>query len=150
MNEDKFLREIETRAELNRAQAFNVATAVLQELHDRLTPREADELAAQLPGELRDRWHALDRSGREVRRTHKKDFVRHIAEVLEVDELRAGRALRACFKALQLVLKSPTGREGEAWDVFSQLPKDLKHVWMESATMPKHHAAKAPGARAGH
>ena len=34
MNEDRLLRELETRAELNREQAFNVMIAVLQELHD--------------------------------------------------------------------------------------------------------------------
>jgi hypothetical protein len=30
---------------------------------------------------------------------------------------------------LQKLLGSPTGLEGEAWDVMSQLPKDLKKLW---------------------
>ena len=86
MDENKFLHEVEIRAELTRAQAFNVAIAVLQELHDRLSPKEADDLAAQLPGEFKSRWHAFDAPGRKVRRTHKNDFVRHIAETAEIDE----------------------------------------------------------------
>jgi uncharacterized protein (DUF2267 family) len=135
MDENTILREIETRAELDRQQAFKVAIAVLQELHDRLTPKEADDLAAQLPGEFKARWHAFDIPGREVQRTHKKDFVRHIAEAAEINETQAGKALMATFKALQMHLHSPTGEEGEAWDVFSQLPKDLKRVWLAAAEM---------------
>jgi len=143
MNEDQILREIEARAELTRAQAFTVATAVLQELHDRLSVKEANDLAAQLPGQFKAQWHAFDVPGREVRRTHKQDFVRHIAEVAEIDELRASRALMGAFKALQLLLKSPTGQEGEAWDVLSQLPKDLKRVWLAAANMPAPKVVKA-------
>ena len=148
MNEDQILREIEARAELTRAQAFTVATAVLQELHDRLSVKEANDLAAQLPGQFKAQWHAFDVPGREVRRTHKQDFVRHIAEVAEIDELRASRALMGAFKALQLLLKSPTGQEGEAWDVLSQLPKDLKRVWLAAANMPAPKVVKA-GCAAG-
>lgn len=148
MKEDKFLRELETRADLNREQAFNVMIAVLQELHDRLNPKEADDFAAQLPGEFKARWHSLDMPQREVRRTHKGDFVRHIASVAEIDEVRADRALRAAFKAIQVHLHSATGQEGEAWNVFSQLPKDLKHLWISAASMAKP-KAKVAAARGG-
>jgi len=143
MDENKFLHEIEIRTGLGREQAFQVAMAIFQELHDRLSPKEAEDLAAQLPGDFKTRWHAFDLPGREVRRTHKKDFVRHIADVTEMDEIRAGRALMAGFKALQLLLNSPTGREAEAWDVYSQLPKDLKQLWLAAATMQAPKARKA-------
>jgi len=149
MNEDRLLHEIETRAELNRDQAFNVMIAVLQELHDRLNPKEADDFAAQLPGDFKARWHSFDLPEREVRRTHKDDFVRHIANVAEIDEARADRALMAAFKAIQIHLHSPTGQEGEAWDVFSQLPKDLKHIWTAAAAMAKPRAAKVATANRG-
>jgi uncharacterized protein (DUF2267 family) len=142
MDENKFLHEIEIRTGLGREQAFQVAITILQELHDRLTPKEAEDLAAQLPGNLKARWHAFDLRGRDVRRTHKEDFVRHIADVTEMNESQAGRALMAGFKALQLLLNSPTGREAEAWDVYSQLPKDLKEVWSAAATMPTPKARK--------
>jgi len=144
MDEDRFLHEIEIRTGLGREQAFQVAIAILQELHDRLSPKEAEDLAAQLPGNFKARWHAFDLPGRDVRRTHKKDFVRHIADVTEMDEARAGAALMAGFKALQLLLNSPTGREAEAWDVYSQLPKDLKQVWLAAATMRPPKPPKAP------
>ncbi len=130
MDENKFLKELEVHTGLPRDKAFNVAIAVLQELHDRLTSQEADDLAAQLPGNFKARWHSFDTPGRTVRRTHRKDFVRHIAEVAEIDELQAGRALVATFKTLQLLLGSSSGQEGEAWNIFSQLPKDLKKIWL--------------------
>jgi uncharacterized protein (DUF2267 family) len=143
MNESKFLGEVEARSGLTRDKAYKVATAVLQELHDRLSPKEADDLAAQLPGEFKRMWHLLDAPGRDVRRTHQRDFTRHIAETVEIDEIAAERSLMATFKALQVLLNSPSGQEGEAWDIFSQLPKDLKRLWLSSAAMPKTTSAQA-------
>jgi uncharacterized protein (DUF2267 family) len=135
MDQTEFLNQVEKRSGLTRDQAYKVMLAALQELHDRLSPKEADDLGAQLAGEIKAMWFGLNAPGREVRRTHKKDFVRHIAEAAEISEVDAGRALMAVFKTLQMALASPTGREGEAWDVFSQLPKDLKQVWMAAAGM---------------
>ena len=34
------------------------------------------------------------------------------------------------FATLQELLGSPTDIEGEAWDVMSQLPRDLKKLWL--------------------
>jgi uncharacterized protein (DUF2267 family) len=145
MNESEFLKEIETRSGLPRDQAYKAAIAVFQELHDRLSAREADDLAAQLPGEFKRMWHSLDAPGRDVRRTHERDFIRHIADTVEIDETRAERSLMATFKALQVLLNSPSGQDGEAWDVFSQLPKDLKQLWLSAASMPKAKATVRPG-----
>ena len=114
MNESKFLKEVETRSGLARDQAYRVAIAVFQELHDRLSPKEADDLAAQLPGKFKRMWHSLDAPGRDVRRTHERDFIRHIADTAEIDETRAERSLMATFKALQVLLNSPSGQDGEA------------------------------------
>jgi uncharacterized protein (DUF2267 family) len=72
-----------------------------------------------------------------------KDFIRYVAEKSDLPEDRANRAVMAVFRALQLALKAPTGQEGEAWDVLSQLPKDLKRVWLAAATMAGPKAAKA-------
>ncbi len=147
MDENKFLYEVESRANLSREQAFKVTIAVLQELHDRLTPKEANQLAAQLPREFKLRWHAFDAPGRDVRRTHKGDFLRHIMEVGEISTIQASGGLKAVFKALQMLMNSPTGQEGEAWDVLSQLPKDLKRIWLAAADMPLPKSRKADQAR---
>ena len=47
-------------------------------------------------------------------------------------EIRRGDA------CLQRALGSPTGREGEAWDVLSQLPKDLKGLWLDASVRSAH------------
>ncbi len=146
MDEERILFELEARTGLDRDHAYRLMIAVLQELHDRLTPKEADDLAAQLPGEFKQRWHSFDVPGREVADTHSQDFTRHLARAAEVDEAVAKKGLMAAFKALHLLLNSPTGQEGEAWHVYSQLPKDLKRMWIAAASMPP---ARPGSARAG-
>jgi uncharacterized protein (DUF2267 family) len=49
------------------------------------------------------------------------------------DDGEARRAVRVVFAVLQRLLGSRHGVEGEAWDVFSQLPKDLKKLWLTAA-----------------
>ncbi len=142
MDENKFLHEVAQRAHLSREQALNVTIAVLQELHDRLSSKEADDLAAQLPHDFKRQWHAYDAPGRDVRRTHKDDFVRHLVETAELSPMQANAGLTAVFKTIQMLLGSPTGQEGEAWHIFSQLPKDLKRVWLAAAEMDKSPAAQ--------
>lgn len=142
MEYEHFIREVEARLGVPKDEAEKVTNAVLHELHDRLTQKEADDLGAQLPGHLKELWHSLDTPGREVDRTHQKDFIRYVAEKANLPEDRANRAVKVVFRALQLALKAPTGQEGEAWDVFSQLPKDLKRVWLAAAAMTGPKAAK--------
>ena len=86
-----------------------------------------------MPGRLRSLWASFEAPGREVKRIHKTEFVRRVAELTVMPEIEAPHAVRVVFGALQATLKSPTGQEGEAWDIFSQLPKDLKRVWLDAA-----------------
>ena len=48
------------------------------------------------------------------------------------DELESEEAVTAVFAVLQEALGSPTGTEGEAWHVLSQLPADLKRLWLSA------------------
>jgi uncharacterized protein (DUF2267 family) len=105
------------------------------ELRDRLTPREAVDAAAQMPTGLKELWLASESPQRTVRRIHKTDFIREVAERAEIQEVEASHAVKAVFHVLQVLFQSPTGQEGEAWDIFSQLPKDLKKLWMEAARL---------------
>jgi uncharacterized protein (DUF2267 family) len=133
MDQEKFFHEVRDRFGVDQEQAKKVTGAVLQELRDRLTPGEAADLNAQLPVGLRELWQENDFPGREVRRDHKAEFIRRVADIAGIPEDQASRALTAVFSVLQMLLKSPTGQEGEAWDIFSQLPKDLKKVWLAAA-----------------
>jgi len=112
-----------------------IVEAVFHELRDRLTPREAVDAAAQMPTGLKELWLASESPQRTVRRIHKTDFIREVAERAEIQEVEASHAVKAVFHVLQVLFQSPTGQEGEAWDIFSQLPKDLKKLWMEAARL---------------
>jgi uncharacterized protein (DUF2267 family) len=68
---------------------------------------------------------------------HAEDFLGRVRYWAALpDEAEARRAVRAVFATLQHALGSPTGKEGEAWDVLSVLPKDLKFLWLEAAAPP--------------
>lgn len=87
-------------------------------------------MAAQLPTGLRAMWLENKRPGRSVQRVHEPEFgrVRKLASL--PDDFEAERAAKAVFATLQEALGSATGMEGAAWDIFSQLPTDLKVLWL--------------------
>ena len=129
------VREVSERLGCAQRQAQGMTFAVLQELRDRLTPKEAADVAAQLPAALKPLWLEQEQPGRRVRRIHKEEFIGRVRRRagLESDE-QAEKTVRVVFRALQRLLGSATGKEGEAWDIFSQLPKDLKTLWLEAGS----------------
>ena len=126
-----FLRQVARGLHCDERRAEGVTFAVFQALRDRLTPKEAADVAAQLPTKLKRFWQEGDRPNRHVEKTHKEEFLGRVRRSAALpDTAEAERAVTAVFSALQMLLGSPTGREGEAWDVFSQLPRDLKMLWL--------------------
>jgi uncharacterized protein (DUF2267 family) len=135
MEEEKFIHTVAEQLTVDKQQARKIVAAVFRELHDRLTPKEAVDAAAQMPTGLKRLWLAFESPGREVRRIHKSDFVREVSERAEIQEAEASHAVKVVFQTLQRLFQSPTGQEGEAWDIFSQLPKDLKKLWTNAARL---------------
>ena len=135
MQEEKFIRTVAEQLVIDRQQARMIVEVVFRELRDRLTPKEAVDAAAQMPTGLREIWLASESPGRGVRRIHRADFIREVSERADIQEVEASHAVKAVFHALQILFQSPTGQEREAWDIFSQLPKDLKKLWMEAARL---------------
>jgi uncharacterized protein (DUF2267 family) len=133
MEEERFIHTVAEQLGVDRESAWKIISAVFRELHDRLTPKEAADAGAQMPGRLRSTWASFESPGREVKRIHKAEFVRKVSQLAELPESDAARAVRVVFGTLQALFKSRTGQEGEAWDIFSQLPKDLKKVWLDAA-----------------
>jgi uncharacterized protein (DUF2267 family) len=132
MDERTFMNGIATALGCDRRRAESIGFAVLTELRDRLTVEERHDVEAQLPTPLKRLWRAGD-VGRWPTGIHRDEFVgrvRHRAVL--PDDVEAERAVRAVFASLQRALGSPTGREGEAWDIWSQLPKDMKQLWLDA------------------
>ncbi len=134
MDDKSFMREVAGRLGCDERRAEGLTFAVFQELRDRLTPREAADVAAQLSKPLKSLWTSLDRPDRQVRRTEEAEFVGDVRRIAGLaDDIEAARAVKAVFGVLQKALGSPTGKEGESWDIYSQLPKGLKDLWLASA-----------------
>ena len=134
MDATVFLREVGRRLHCDEARAESVTFAVFQELRDRLTTKEAADVAAQLPARLKRMWLEEEHPDRQVRRVHADEFIGRVRKRLTLpDDAEARRGVRAVFAELQRLLGSARGLDGESWDVFSQLPKDLKSLWLTSA-----------------
>jgi uncharacterized protein (DUF2267 family) len=134
MDERTFLRGIADELACDDRRAESVTFAVFAELHDRLSVEERRDVQAQLPTALKRLWGAGERDDRPPSRVHRAEFIGRVRQraVLPTDD-EAERAVRAVFAQLQRALGSPSGREGEAWDIYSQLPKDLKALWLDAA-----------------
>lgn len=133
MNEKQFIALVAQRAGTDFETAGATTYAVFQELRERITPKEAFDVASQLSTELQILWLENEHIDRGVRKTHETEFVarvRYYASLPDFDT--AERGVKAVFATLQEALGSPSGTEGEAWDIFSQLPKDLKKLWLSA------------------
>jgi len=131
MNEKSFVREVAERVDCDERRAETLIFAVFQELRDRLTPDEAAKVAAQLPMSLKMLWMSFDRPDRSVRRVHEPQFLYDVGRMAALDtEAEAERAVVAVFSALQDAFGSPSGTRGTAGHVMSQLPNDLKRLWL--------------------
>jgi uncharacterized protein (DUF2267 family) len=134
MNERSFVIQVAERADCDERRAETLIFAVFQELRDRITPKEASDVASQLPMSLKMLWMSFDRPDRKVRRVHEGQFLREVARMAGLDhEREAERAVAAVFAVLQEALGSSTRTEGEAWHVMSQLPTDLKQLWLSAS-----------------
>jgi uncharacterized protein (DUF2267 family) len=133
MDERAFFAEVGERLRCDQRRAEGVTFAVFQELREHVTDKEAGDVAAQLPTGLKRLWREWERSpGAE--RAHAPEFVGRVRMRASLpDDREAERAILVVFGVLQALLGSPTGTEGEAWDVFSVLPKDLKRLWLAAA-----------------
>ncbi|MGO9605475.1 MAG: DUF2267 domain-containing protein [Candidatus Binataceae bacterium] len=135
MKEESFVRKVAKLAQCDDRRAETLIFAVFQELRDRLTAKEAGHVAAQLPQSLKMLWMSFDRPDRQVRRVHERQFLYDVGRMAILDtEAEAERAVVAVFAVLQEALGGMTEMKGEAWDVFSQLPADLKRLWLNAQT----------------
>ena len=138
MQDLAFFKDVMGRAGCDLRRAEGLTFVVFQELRDRITPQEALHVAAQLPKRLKMMWMSLEHPDRKVHRVSGEQFIWEVRRMAGlVDDVEAERAVSAVFAALQQLLGSPTGQEGEAWDVMSQLPKDLKKLWTEAQRQHK-------------
>jgi uncharacterized protein (DUF2267 family) len=119
---------MKTSHEDDREMIKRATAAALHALRDRLTVDEADQVVAQLPGELKEVWDEGEDPRRQPLKIDCEQFYERVRQEARLPSKREARWLTlAVFAALKEQL-SP----GEAGDVMAQLPKDLKEVWAEA------------------
>lgn len=109
--------------------AEHVVTAIFTALRDRITPEEADDVWSQLPTAWKELWDSgswWEKMGSRMRGMNKLNRDEFVARVrMHIpNDVPAEQAVRAVFHALKEQI-SP----GEAADVSSQLPEDLRTLW---------------------
>lgn len=132
MDEAGFIREVSERLAIDDETAQAITSAVLHVLRSRLTASQVAHLDAQLPTRLK-RFRARSGLPTKAIRFRKQEFFRRVEVLTRLPGDQVPHATETVFKVLQEALQSPTGHEGGAWGVFSQLPMDLKRIWSQAS-----------------
>ncbi len=134
MDEAGFIREVSERLDVDDRTAQVITSAVMHVLRSRLTANQVAHLDAQLPTRLK-RFRTRGGAAAKAIRFRKEEFFRRVGLLTRLPREEVPHATQAVFNVLQAALQSPTGHEGEAWGVFSQLPKDLKKIWSQASRL---------------
>jgi uncharacterized protein (DUF2267 family) len=115
-----FIKAEADRAGLPQDQAESVAHATLRTLADRITAGEAQDLAAQLPGPLKD---DLRKDREEAEAFDVDEFLRRVGERAHVDESTARTGAAATMVTVREAVTP-----GEFDDITSQLPQEYREL----------------------
>jgi uncharacterized protein (DUF2267 family) len=134
----QFIGKVSERVGVNAERAEAITYVVFQQLRDRLTLKESLDVASQLSHELQLMWLDDERLSRQVAKIHEQEFVARVRHQAGFDSQEmTEQAVRGVFATLQEALGSADGTEGESWDIFSQLPKDMKKLWLNAHRQPR-------------
>jgi uncharacterized protein (DUF2267 family) len=121
MDYETFEKAVSDRLGAPRDRGRVLIRATLQTLADRLTLGETDDLAAQLPEQLKE-W--LSKSGDSAAEPFGLDeFIRRVSERAQAPPDEARKAARAVFMTLRDAVTA-----GEFKDVMSQLPDEFSEL----------------------
>lgn len=120
MKQDEFITKVGQRADVSLDTAEALTAATLRTLAERISGGEAEDLAAQLPDELKPYLTGVDEPAQPF---GPDEFVRRVAERAGTDPDRARAGVRAEFTTLREAVTL-----GEVDDVVSQLPKDFDEL----------------------
>lgn len=124
MDKHQFLTEVKNELRLkDMAEAETASRSVLAALTDRITDEEANDLASQLPHDLRD---FIRRRTGPLQKMDMDTFVSRIQGDLDLETWdQAARVAAGVFAVLKRAV-SP----GEWEDVVSQLPRELQDMFV--------------------
>ena len=119
MQYDEFISKVVERSDLDRDAAEALTAATLRTLAERITGGEAEDLAAQLPEELKLPLTAGVEEAAEP--FDVAEFIRRVAERARTDGDTALASQGAIFSTLREAVTP-----GELDDIISQLPQEFR------------------------
>ncbi len=125
MQYEQFMATVCERSALEREQADRAVAATLTALSRRLTPEEANDLAGQLPRELKSPFTG-ERAPAE--RFGADDFLLRVADAAELDDEEARRAVGAVLTTIRDTVSAEL-----LDDVLAQLPREFEPLFAERA-----------------
>lgn len=135
MQADEFIKKVRVRAGFdNNDQARKATTVVFETLRARISHAGGDNLAAQLPKELKDIWESgplehLIRSIKGVEHLDLGGFLARVAKEADLKDIQEAESVtRAVFMTLEEQITP-----GMIHAVEHQLPHDIKQFWMDCA-----------------
>jgi uncharacterized protein (DUF2267 family) len=117
---DEFIKSVAEGAGISREDAERLTAATLQTLAERITGGEAEDLAAQLPQELKP---YLTGVAEEAERFEVDTFIARVAERAGIDTDQALAHVGAVFATLREAVTA-----GELDDIAAQLPDGLRDL----------------------
>ena len=120
MNYAEFREAVAKRAGLSPPDADNIIRATLTTLTERISGGEADDLAAQLPEELRGLMHKDVDFGE---RLDLAEFLNEVRARAGVDRQPAAEGIRAVLTTVRDAVSAE-----EFKDMASELPKDIQQL----------------------
>jgi uncharacterized protein (DUF2267 family) len=132
-NKGEFIHRLQANTGVaDRGEAETILSSVLTTLRGRLTPKEAGDVEAQLPEDMKPVWrgNVLQDAAHQLMGPEKlkyDEFMDKIAQETGLTRVRAEEMTKAIFHLLKEQIS-----EGEANDVLSQLPKRLQVAWLDA------------------
>ncbi|MBZ4421148.1 DUF2267 domain-containing protein [Myxococcus sp. RHSTA-1-4] len=120
-----FLDHLCERGGMSPHVAEQAAVSVLCALEQRIFSEEAADLEAQLPRKLTELLHRCERHEEELPgKFGREELLKRVGEDLSLNPDAVEPVVRAVLDSIRHLIS-----EGEAEDVMSQLPSDLRDLW---------------------
>lgn len=130
MQHDAFIGQVQARARLDSRGAAETATrATLETLAERIPSDLAEDVAAQLPAEIRENVRRITVDAESVERFGQDEFMSRVAQRAHSDESDSVRLARAVFEVLD---EATTGSTMDK--VRHTFPEDLRRMSQAEGT----------------
>lgn len=134
MRADEFVKKVSERAGIaDREQAKRATEAVLETLRARISHRSGDNVAAQLPADLKQMWESgtLEHLFRSMTGVERMDLGAFLARVAAIARLADIRQAETVTRAVFITMREQI-TEGAQKTVESELPDDIRQFWEDS------------------